>query len=87
MYLNKQRVRELMRDYADDNYHEFARQLQVDVAQVHRVLNTESKAGPKLLGNLMKYCQSHKLDFNHYIFLEQPLHTCNGCQEPTGTLG
>lgn len=85
MFLNKEKVRELMNNKANGNYHEFSRQLGVDVAQLHRVLNTESKAGPKLLGKLMKYCQKRNLDFYSYIFLECPFHACNEIKKPTGT--
>ena len=78
MFLNKEKVRELMQKKAKGNYHEFARQLNLDVAQVHRVLNTTAKAGPKFLGSLMKYCQENGLDFKQFIFLDEPLHECNG---------
>jgi hypothetical protein len=68
LYLEKEKVRELMKNKADGNYNEFSRQLGVDVAHLHRVLNTESKAGPKLLGRLMVFCKENDLDFNNYIF-------------------
>ncbi len=70
MFLEKEKVRELMVTKANGNYHEFSRQLGVDVAQLHRVLNTGSNAGPKLLGKLMIYCQENNLDFNDYIFFK-----------------
>lgn len=78
MYLNKSKIRILMDSNADGSYREFARQLGIDVAQLHRVLNTESNAGPKFLGKLMVYCEKNNLKFNEYIFLDKPLHTCNG---------
>lgn len=91
MYLDKEKVKTLMREKADNNYHEFARQLGVDVAQVYRVLNKGSKAGPKFLGRLMRYCQNNGLDFKYYIFLDEPLHVCNTesntSAQPTGTDG
>lgn len=70
MYLKKDRVRQLMALKAKGNYNEFSRQLGVDVAQLHRVLNTESNAGPKLLGKLMVFCKTNNLEFNDYIFFE-----------------
>ena len=82
-----------MQEKANGNYHEFARQLGIDVAQVHRVLNRASKAGPKFLGRLMQYCLENNLDFHQYIFLDDPLHGCNRTDEqttpldPTGTNG
>ncbi|RKO65756.1 hypothetical protein [Desulfofundulus salinus] len=90
MYLNKEKIKELMQVKAGGNYHEFARQLRIDVAQLHRVLNTQAKAGPKLLGCFMRYCQDNGLDFKQYIFLEEPLHVCNSSQTTvldTGTEG
>ncbi len=84
MFLNKPKVKELMviktknDKYPNGNYHEFARKLNVDVAQLHRILNRSiNKAGPEFLGKFMKYCQDEGLDFNEYIFLESSLHAGN----------
>lgn len=77
MFLNKMKVKALMQVKCNGNYHEFARQLNIDVAQVHRVLNTDSNAGPRFLGQFMKYCQQHGEPFNDYIFLDSPLPACN----------
>mgnify|MGYP003611624885 CR=1 FL=1 len=77
MRLNKLKVRELMDTYANGRYREFARLLGIDVAQVHRTLGGTAEAGPKFLGALMTFCAAHELDFNDYIFLATPLHTCN----------
>lgn len=78
MFLNKSKVKELMNQEAEGNYNEFARQLGIDVAQLHRVLNTDSNAGPKMLGKFMLFCNKKKLNFNDYIFLDEPLTACNG---------
>lgn len=75
MYLNKVKLREILDKKADGNYHELARKLNVDVAQLHRVLNTKSNPGPKFLGRLMKYCKKNDLNFNDYIILDNPYHT------------
>lgn len=77
MFLKKEKIKEMMRDKAEGNYHEFARQLNLDVAQVHRVLNTNANAGPKFLGQLMRFCQENGLNFQQYIFLDKPLHAEN----------
>ncbi|SFH22183.1 hypothetical protein SAMN05660649_04318 [Desulfotomaculum arcticum] len=87
MFLNKEKVKKLMSIHAEGNYHEFARQLEVDVAQLHRVLNTKSVAGPKFLGRFMKFCKKNGLDYNEYIFLDKPLHVCSGGKRHTGTEG
>lgn len=81
MFVNKEKLRGLMKKKADGNYNEFARQLGINVAQLYRVLNTNSKAGPKFLGRLMLYCQVNDLEFKQYIFLEEPLHACNGAHK------
>jgi hypothetical protein len=78
LFINKEKVRELMNREADGNYTEFSRQLDIEVAQLHRVLNTKSNAGPKMLGKLALYCERNNYDFNDYIFLNKPLTTCNG---------
>ncbi len=66
-----------MKKMSGGNYREFARQLGVDVAQLHRVMNTDSNAGPKFLGKFMIYCNHHQINFNDYIFLDKPLHANN----------
>jgi len=86
MYLNKQKLRELMRKKADDNYHEFARQLGADVSQVHRIINTNCQAGPKFLGRFKIYCDKMGIEFYDYIFLHDPLHADNEGNH-TGTDG
>jgi hypothetical protein len=84
MYVNKIKLRDLMisktgnAKYIKGNYHMFAKQLGIDVAQLHRVMNNPGhNAGPRFLSQLVKYCQKENLDFREYIFLERPLHTCN----------
>lgn len=77
MYVNKEKVKKLMEKKADGNYRKFARMLNLDVAQLYRVINSDSLAGPKFLGKLKKYCDEHNLDFDEYIFLDEPLHVVN----------
>lgn len=81
MRINKPKVRGLMRTYANNKYRQFARLLNIDVAQVHRTLGAKAEAGPKFLGALMSFCATHGLDFNDYIFLELPLTVCNDCSK------
>lgn len=82
MYLNKSKVKDLMATNADNNYHKFARLLGVDAAQIHRILNTNSQAGPKFLGRFKAYCDRINISFDDYIILDEPLPTDN-----TGTEG
>ena len=83
MFVNKAKLRELMiketanKKHPDGNYNEFARRLRVNVAQLHRTINTDSVAGPVFLGRLKLFRQSRGLNFDDYIFLEQPLHIVN----------
>lgn len=70
LYLDKLKLRKLLKEKADGNYRQLARELDVDPAQLHRIINSESIAGPKFLGKLMVYCKNHNLDFNNYIFFE-----------------
>lgn len=85
MFLNKAMVKKLMNEKAKGNYHEFARQLDVNVAQLHRVINTSSEAGPKFLGKFKKYCHVKGINFDEYIFLDHPLHVCNGSRKSKST--
>lgn len=78
MYLNKTKLFELMNEKCEGNYNAFARELGVNVAHLHRFLNTAgSEAGPKLLGAVARYCEKLGLDYRQYIFLEKPLTACN----------
>lgn len=83
MFVDKTRLKELMVEetgndkHPDGNYNEFARRLKVNVAQLYRTINSDSVAGPVFLGRLKIFCQSRGLNFDDYIFLEQPLHTVN----------
>ncbi|ALC92086.1 hypothetical protein AM500_21545 [Bacillus sp. FJAT-18017] len=63
MYLDKSRVRKLMDNSADGSYNKFARMLDVDVGQLHKILNSDSNAGPKFLGKLMAFCQDRNINF------------------------
>lgn len=78
MYLNKEKLVNLMVEKCDGNYNAFARELEVNVAHLHRFINTkESVAGPKLLGAVARYCEKLGLDYRDYIFLSKPLTVCN----------
>lgn len=78
MYLNKEKISQLMNEKCDGNYNAFSRELGVNVAHLYRFLNTaESEAGPKLLGAVAKYCERRGLDYREYIFLDKPLTVCN----------
>jgi predicted transcriptional regulator len=70
MELNKQRLWQLLEDAAKGNFRELARLLGVDVSHLHKVLNTDSKAGPVMLGKLHTYCKANKLPFEEFILAQ-----------------
>lgn len=67
MELNKDRLRALMEQIANGKYREFARMLNIQVSQLHKILNKDSKAGPVFLGRLRHYCLEHNLPFDEFL--------------------
>lgn len=74
MYLDKMKLMEYMNEHFDGNYRKFARALNVEVAQLHRILNSEAQAGTVFLGRLHLFCTKNNVDFNEFIFFD---HTIN----------
>lgn len=70
MYLNKTKLVDTMNEFHSGNYRQFAKELNVEVAQLHRILNSDSQAGTVFLGRLHKYCASKKVPFNDFIFFD-----------------
>ena len=58
---------ELMKFRCLGNYNLFVRDLWVDPAHLYRFLNTGVGGGKKMLLALMKYCESHNLNFSYYL--------------------
>lgn len=78
MNINKDKIFELMDNYADGNYNKFSRILGINVGHLHRTLNIESKkAGSVFLGAIINFCEKNNLDFKDYIFLDDALTVCN----------
>ncbi|GGA32038.1 XRE family transcriptional regulator [Psychrobacillus lasiicapitis] len=71
MYLNKGILEKYMKDNYDGSYRKFARDLQVEPAQLHRILNSEAQAGVVFLGRLHNFCKSKNIDYNQFIFFEE----------------
>lgn len=71
MEINKDRLWQLLDDVADGKYRKLARMLDVQVSQLHKVLNRDSKAGPVFLGKLRKYCKENGLNFDEFV-LDEP---------------
>lgn len=70
MEINKDRLWKLLDDVAEGKYRKLARLLDVQVSQLHKVLNKESKAGPVFLGKLRKFCNENGLIFDEFILEE-----------------
>lgn len=73
MLIKKDKLRELMKIYGKDSYNCFARALGVEVAQLHRILNNDNKAGAKFLGCLMRFCKARGLNFEDYVTVSEEL--------------
>jgi predicted transcriptional regulator len=67
MELNKKRLWQLLAEAAKGNFRELSRLLGVQVSQLHKILNTQSKAGPVFLGKLHTYCKENSLPFEEFI--------------------
>ncbi len=58
-----------MNQYYNGNYSRFAKDLGVDISQLHRFLTTGVGGGKKILGAIIKFCINKGLDFEDYIEL------------------
>ncbi|WP_138751079.1 hypothetical protein [Paenibacillus sinopodophylli] len=67
MEINKDRIQQLLVEVADGKGRKLARILGVQPSHLHKVLNTESKAGPVMLGKLHTYCEENSLPFDEFI--------------------
>lgn len=67
MELDKKRLWKLLEEAAEGNFRKLARMLGVEVSHLHKLLNTDSKAGPVMLGKLRTYCKDNHLLFDEFI--------------------
>lgn len=70
MYLNKLKLMTIMSENHSGNYRQFAKELKVEVAHLHRILNTDAQAGTVFLGRLHKYCKENQMAFDDFIFFD-----------------
>lgn len=70
MEINKDRLWKLLDDAAEGKYRKLARLLGVQVSQLHKVLNKDSKAGPVFLGKLRTFCKENSLNFDEFVLDE-----------------
>lgn len=70
MFLDKLKLMDYMKIHYEGNYRRFAKDLKVEVAQLHRIINSESQAGTVFLGRLHSYCKNRGIKFEDFIFFE-----------------
>jgi hypothetical protein len=70
LHLNKEVFLEFIQTNFEGNLNKCARELDVSPSTIWRVTNGCSKAGVKLLTNLMQYCNKSKLNYHDIIFLD-----------------
>lgn len=68
MNFNIKNIKILMAEKSNNNYHRFAEMLEVDVSQLHRLLNGKGGGGAKILKAIFDYCKSNNLEVEDYIF-------------------
>lgn len=69
MKVNVTELTSIMNKQAKGNYHLFAKHLNVDVGQLHRVLNGKGGAGAKFISAVLAYCKAEKIPIEQVIFL------------------
>ena len=70
MYLNKMKLLELMNTKHGGSYRKFSREIGIEASQLHRVVNSDAKAGTVFLGRLHKYCINQGIVFEEFIYFE-----------------
>lgn len=68
MTLNYDALKRLLNDAFDGNYNAFARAMNIDVAQLYRILNGNGSVGLKTLNKIVDFCKENDLDIHEYIF-------------------
>ena len=77
MKLNKEALNRLLYDKFDGNYSRLARELQLNVTYVYRVLEKDKNCGAKFFSSVIKWCNDNGMDYNEYIFLLQSFTAVN----------
>lgn len=61
----------LLEERFNNNQAKMARILGVSKYQLNMVINNKGKgAGKKIIGSIIKYCDTNEIDFHKYIFLK-----------------
>lgn len=62
----------LLKERFEDNQAKMARVLGISRYQLNTIFNKNGKcAGKKIIGAIIRYCDTNELDFHNYIFLQQ----------------
>lgn len=71
MEINIEALTTLLKDRFGDNQAKMARILGISRYQLNTVLKNNGKcAGKKIIGSIIRYCDTNELDFHKYIFLK-----------------
>lgn len=71
MEINMEAFIQLLKNRFENNQAKMARVLGISRYQLNVVFNNNGKcAGKKIVGALIKYCDTNELDFHKYIFLQ-----------------
>lgn len=71
MEININALISLLKERFEDNQAKMARILGVSRYQLNTVFKNNGKcAGKKIIGSIIKYCDTNELDFHKYIFLK-----------------
>ncbi len=71
MEINVEELLQLLKIRFEGNQARMARVLGISRYQLNTVLNNNGKcAGKKIIGSILKYCDTNELDFHRYIFLK-----------------
>lgn len=71
MRLNMEELSQLLEERFENSQAKMARILGISRYQLNTVLKNNGKcAGKKIIGAIIKYCDTNELDFHKYIFLE-----------------
>ncbi len=70
MEINMEEFVKLLEHRFDNNQAKMARVLGISKYQLNMILNHGGKnAGKKVIGAIIKYCDTNEIDFHSYIFL------------------
>ena len=71
MDINMEALIQLLKDRFEDNQAKMSRVLGISKYQLNAVIKNNGKgAGKKVIGSIIKYCDTNELDFHKYIFLK-----------------